>query len=278
MTDSTYKIKLNNADKHTSNARRIESSKQSPVYTTEKNIIQLSNPRVSLKTNYGSITLELYLAEAPKTVENFLQYARNGFYNGTIFHKVIKDFMIQGGGLTANMQKKPARDPIINEADNGLKNLCGSIAMARSNDPHSASSQFFINTANNTSFDYKEKNAKGWGYCVFGKVAEGMDVVNAIENLPTITKGIYHDVPANQVIIKSAIVENGNPQSYYSTSENIEKSDNSNKVSSSVFATNNSNIYHKSNCSDLGTKDLVEFSSPQKADDAGGIPCGDCNP
>jgi peptidyl-prolyl cis-trans isomerase B (cyclophilin B) len=278
MTDSTYKIKLNHADKHTSNARRVEPIKQSPDYTTEKSIIHLSNPRVRMETNYGVITLKLDSPAAPKTVENFLQYTQDGYYDGTIFHRVINEFMIQGGGINANMQEKPARNPIINEADNGLRNLRGTVAMARSNDPHSASSQFFINTANNISLDYKGKNAKGWGYCVFGKVVDGMDVVNTIENLPTITKGKYHDVPASPVIIESVIVENDSQQFNAATSGNNEKSYVYNKVSSSVFSAHNSRVYHKRNCSELNTDDLIEFASSQKADDAGGVPCKNCNP
>ena len=278
MTDSTYKIKLNNADRHISNARRIEPTKQSPVYTAEKSKIFLSNPRVRMETNYGTITLELYPKKSSKTVENFLQYVSSGFYDGTIFHRVIKGFMIQGGGLNANMQKKSVRNPINNEAYNELKNLRGTVTMARTNDPHSATSQFFINTANNTSLDYKGKNANGWGYCVFGKVVEGMGVVNTIENLPTITKEGFHDVPVKQVIIESVIVENDSQQSNSATSGNNERSGISNKVSSSVFAKNNSNVFHKSNCPELGTEGLIEFASSQKARKSGGVPCSNCNP
>lgn len=150
-------------DPNTDNARRIESTKQSPVYTTAtaKSKMRLSKSRVRMETNYGAFIIELYSQEAPKTVDNFLQYARSGFYDSTIFHRVIKGFMIQGGGLNANMQKKPTRDPITNEADNGLKNLRGTVTIARSNDPHSATSQFFINTAYNTSLDHKRKNPEG---------------------------------------------------------------------------------------------------------------------
>jgi peptidyl-prolyl cis-trans isomerase B (cyclophilin B) len=278
LSTSSYKIIGIDVDKRTYNARRMEPSRQSPVYTTEKSIIHLSNPRVRMETNYGSFTFELNSQKAPKTVENFLQYARNGFYDGTIFHRVIKGSMIQGGGLDTKMQEKPARSPINNEAENGLKNLQGTIAMARLDDPHSATSQFFINTTNNAFLDYRGNNANGWGYCVFGKVVDGMDAVHTIGNLLTITKGGFHDVPANQVIIKSVIVENGNRQSNSVASENHERSVIANKVSSSVFTTNNSNIYHKSNCPELETKDLIEFSSPEKARKSGGAPCKICNP
>ena len=131
-------------------------------------------PKIVLETNFGKITLELDPAAAPKSVENFLTYVRDGFYNGTIFHRVIKGFMIQGGGFTEDVQQKPTRTAIQNEADNGLKNLRGTIAMARTPDPHSASSQFFINTVDNAFLDFTAKTPKGWGYCVFGKVVEGM--------------------------------------------------------------------------------------------------------
>ncbi|WKZ18696.1 MAG: peptidylprolyl isomerase [Candidatus Jettenia sp. CY-1] len=166
-----------------------------------------SKPRVQLKTNHGIITLELDPQSAPKTVENFLRYVRDGFYNGTIFHRVIKGFMIQGGGLTADMREKPTRASITNEADNGLKNNRGTIAMARTADPHSASSQFFINTVDNSFLDHKGKSSAGWGYCVFGKVVGGMNVVDTIENQSTTSKSGYDDVPLFQVIIEQAVVE-----------------------------------------------------------------------
>jgi peptidyl-prolyl cis-trans isomerase B (cyclophilin B) len=163
-------------------------------------------PKVRLETSLGNITIELNAPAAPKTVENFLAYVNDGFYNGTIFHRVIKGFMIQGGGFTENMQQKPAKPAIINEADNGLLNLRGTIAMARTNAPHSASSQFFINTVNNTSLNFTAKTGPGWGYCVFGKVVEGMDVVDAIEKQPTTVKNSFQDVPVTPVIIKNAVV------------------------------------------------------------------------
>ena len=167
----------------------------------------VSNPRVHLETSLGNIVLELDPQAAPKTVENFLRYVRDGFYNGTVFHRVIKGFMIQGGGLTADMQRKPTHEPISNEADSGLKNNRGTVAMARTNRPHSATSQFFINTVDNDFLDHKNKSPRGWGYCVFGKVAEGMDVVDSIEGLPTASKGGRKDVPISLPTIKRAVVE-----------------------------------------------------------------------
>ncbi|MBL7177976.1 MAG: peptidyl-prolyl cis-trans isomerase [Desulfobacteraceae bacterium] len=165
------------------------------------------NPLVRMVTNHGVITLELHPQEAPQTVKNFIQYVQDGFYNGTIFHRVIKGFMIQGGGLTADMQKKKTLAPIPNEADSGLKNRRGTIAMARTMNPHSATSQFFINTVDNPFLDHKGKNPKGWGYCVFGKVVDGMDVVDAIERLSTTFKTGRRDVPITPVIIKRACLE-----------------------------------------------------------------------
>ncbi|MEA3360501.1 MAG: peptidylprolyl isomerase [Thermodesulfobacteriota bacterium] len=160
-----------------------------------------------METNYGTIVLELNQQKAPKTVENFLGYVRDGFYDETIFHRIIKRFMIQGGGLTLALEKKKVKPPVLNEADNGLKNLRGTIAMARTGDPHSATAQFFINTVDNAFLDHKAKNMKGWGYCVFGKVIEGMNVVDKIENLPTANKGGRQNVPTTPVIIKHAEIE-----------------------------------------------------------------------
>jgi peptidyl-prolyl cis-trans isomerase B (cyclophilin B) len=165
------------------------------------------NPLVRMETNHGVITLELHPQAAPQTVKNFIQYVQDGFYNGTIFHRVIKGFMIQGGGLTANMQKKKTLAPIPNEADSGLKNRRGTIAMARTMNPHSATSQFFINTVDNPFLDHKGKNPKGWGYCVFGEVVDGMNVVDAIEMLSTTVKTGRRDVPITPVIIKRATLE-----------------------------------------------------------------------
>ncbi|MCP4395719.1 MAG: peptidyl-prolyl cis-trans isomerase [bacterium] len=165
------------------------------------------NPRVRLETGKGVIVLELDAKAAPKTVENFLAYARDGFYDGTIFHRVIKGFMVQGGGFTADMKQKKTNDPVENEADNGLVNARGTIAMARTNDPHSATGQFFLNTVDNTFLNHKGKNAQGWGYCVFGKVVEGLDVMDAIEKVATGSKGGHQDVPKEAVVIEKTEVE-----------------------------------------------------------------------
>jgi len=165
-----------------------------------------SPPRVKLITSQGDIELELNPAAAPKTVENFLAYVKAGFYDGTLFHRVIAGFMIQGGGFDAQMQQKSARPPIQNEADNGLANQTGTIAMARTPDPHSASAQFFINVKDNDFLDHRAKTKKGWGYCVFGKVVGGMNVVRAIEQVPTTARSGMRDVPAAPVIIKQALM------------------------------------------------------------------------
>jgi cyclophilin family peptidyl-prolyl cis-trans isomerase len=161
-----------------------------------------ADPQVDLKTSLGTIRLELYPARAPKTVENFLQYVKDGHYNGVIFHRVIPNFMIQGGGMDKGMREKKTRAPIENEAKNGLKNDLGSIAMARTSAPHSASAQFFINTKNNDFLNYPGQD--GWGYAVFGKVVSGMDVVMKIQQVPTGNVGPYGDVPKEPVIIESA--------------------------------------------------------------------------
>ncbi|VFU11855.1 peptidyl-prolyl cis-trans isomerase A (rotamase A) [anaerobic digester metagenome] len=163
-------------------------------------------PVVRLETTKGNIVLELDREKAPKTVDNFLSLVESGFYEGTIFHRVIKGFMIQGGGLTENMTQKPTGVPIPNEADNSLKNVRGSIAMARTQDPHSATSQFFINTVDNAFLNHSSKTLSGWGYCVFGRVVEGMDVVDAIESSPTTTYGMYTDVPSEPIVINKASV------------------------------------------------------------------------
>lgn len=168
----------------------------------------MPNPQVALHTNKGDIVLELDEAKAPKTVANFLEYVRSGHYNGTIFHRVINGFMIQGGGFDENMQQKDTQAPIENEADNGLKNDIGTIAMARTNDPHSASAQFFINVGNNDFLNHSGKTSQGWGYAVFGKVIEGMDVVNAIKGVPTGNKGFHQDVPKENVVIETAEIVN----------------------------------------------------------------------
>lgn len=163
---------------------------------------------IKLHTNYGVISLELDAEKAPKTVANFLKYAEEGQFNDTIFHRVIPGFMIQGGGMLPDMSQKPTHEPIENEADNGLANEAGTIAMARTMDPHSASSQFFINVADNAFLNHTGKNAQGWGYCVFGKVTDGMDVVNEIAQVATGNRGGHQDVPEEDVIIeKVEIVE-----------------------------------------------------------------------
>lgn len=162
--------------------------------------------KVALNTNQGRIVLELDAAKAPKTVANFVEYVKSGHYNGTIFHRVIDGFMIQGGGFDADMNQKPTNSPIVNEADNGLRNDIGTIAMARTNDPHSASAQFFINVGSNAFLNHSGKNPQGWGYAVFGKVVEGMDVVNKIKGVATGSKGYHQDVPRTAVVIETADV------------------------------------------------------------------------
>ncbi|HOJ14541.1 MAG TPA: peptidylprolyl isomerase [Deltaproteobacteria bacterium] len=162
------------------------------------------NPRVILKTTKGDITIELFEDKAPKTVRNFLEYVDKGFYDGTIFHRVIRGFMIQGGQMRPDMGEKPAGAPIQNEADNGLKNLRGTVAMARTPHPHSACVQFFINTKDNPFLDFRSPTFEGYGYCVFGRVIKGMDVVDAIERVPTTTRGFHQDVPVESVIIEKA--------------------------------------------------------------------------
>ena len=161
---------------------------------------------VEMKTNHGTIVLELDAEKAPATVENFVQYAKDDFFNGTIFHRVIKGFMIQGGGFEPGMTQKETRENIKNEADNGLENELGTIAMARTPDPHSASSQFFINAKNNSFLNYSSSTANGWGYCVFGKVTSGMDIVEKIENVATGSGSGHQDVPVEDVIIESVTV------------------------------------------------------------------------
>lgn len=165
-------------------------------------------PRVRLVTTLGDIVLELNQTKAPKSVDNFLAYVNEGFYNGTIFHRVIDGFMIQGGGFKQDFQKKTTRAPIENEANNGLKNLMGTVAMARTNDPHSATAQFFINVADNGFLDHRSPTPRGWGYAVFGKVVEGMQVVDAIRRTETGSGGPFRkDVPRTVIVIQTATVE-----------------------------------------------------------------------
>ncbi len=161
---------------------------------------------VKLKTNFGIIALELDAERAPGTVKNFLEYVESGFYSNTVFHRVIDGFMIQGGGFEPGMRQKPARSPIKNEADNGLKNEHYTVAMARTSEPHSASSQFFINVKDNDFLDHTAQNAQGWGYCVFGKVVEGRDVVDKVKGVRTGKRGSHGDVPVEDVVIEKADV------------------------------------------------------------------------
>jgi len=157
---------------------------------------------IKLHTNFGVITLELDADKAPETVKNFIDYVQAGHYDGTIFHRVIDGFMIQGGGFEPGMKQKPTRAPIKNEANNGLKNDCYTIAMARTNDPHSATAQFFINVKDNSFLDHTAPTPSGWGYCVFGKVVEGSEVVDKIKGVATGSAGFHQDVPKEDVIIE----------------------------------------------------------------------------
>ncbi|MCZ6830682.1 MAG: peptidylprolyl isomerase [Gammaproteobacteria bacterium] len=161
---------------------------------------------IIMRTTHGDITLELNSEKAPKTCANFVAYAKDGFYDGTIFHRVIKNFMIQGGGFEVSMNEKTCGASIENEADNGLTNDKGTIAMARTTDPHSATAQFFINVKDNDFLNHTSKNSQGWGYTVFGKVTEGMEVVNKIKAVATNSSGAHQDVPAEAVIINSVEV------------------------------------------------------------------------
>jgi peptidyl-prolyl cis-trans isomerase B (cyclophilin B) len=159
---------------------------------------------IKLTTNMGEITLEMFADKAPKTVANFEQYVKDGFFDGTIFHRVINNFMIQGGGFEVGMIQKETRESIENEANNGVSNEAGTIAMARTNDPHSATAQFFINVKDNNFLDHTAENASGWGYCVFGKVVDGMPVVDEIKKVDTGFSGGHQDVPVEDVIIEKA--------------------------------------------------------------------------
>ena len=167
----------------------------------------MPNPQVELHIkDHGVITLELDEAKAPKSVANFLAYVKAGHYDNTVFHRVIKNFMIQGGGFEPGMKQKPTQAPVTNEADNGLKNNQYTVAMARTSDPHSATAQFFINTVDNDFLNFKAPTAQGWGYAVFGKVVAGQDVVDAIKAVPTTRKGYHDDVPRDDVVIEKAVV------------------------------------------------------------------------
>lgn len=164
------------------------------------------SPAVKLETTMGDIILRLDSAKAPESVANFVAYVKAGHYDGTIFHRVISNFMIQAGGMTSDMKEKPTQKPIKNEAANGLKNKKYTVAMARTNDPHSASSQFFINVKDNDFLDYKSPSGQGWGYAVFGKVLKGQEVVDKIKAVPTGNRGMHSDVPREPVIIKKATI------------------------------------------------------------------------
>ena len=163
-------------------------------------------PVVELETSMGAIVIELNEEKAPKTVENFLNYVKSGHYDGTIFHRIIDGFMIQGGGMDADMNEKATNKPVENEADNGLKNDAGTIAMARTQDPHSATSQFFVNVKDNDFLNHSGKNMQGWGYTVFGKVTSGMDVIEKMRGVPTGRFGMHADVPKEPVVINSATI------------------------------------------------------------------------
>lgn len=174
--------------------------------TTEGNKPMSTSPRVKLQTNQGDIVITLDAEKAPKTVENFLGYVKSGFYNGTIFHRVIDGFMIQGGGFEAGLKQKPTQAPIENEADNGLKNDKYTVAMARTSDPNSATAQFFINVANNDFLNFTAPTPNGWGYAVFGKVTEGTEIVDKIKGVKTGNSGFHQNVPTEDVVIEKAEV------------------------------------------------------------------------
>ncbi len=185
-------------------ADKTNTSKAPAVTSQSKGAVMNQHPKVLLETTKGRIVVELYPEKAPKTVENFLTYVKEGFYDGTVFHRVIPNFMIQGGGMTVDLQQKTTHAPIPNEADNGLENDRGTIAMARTSDPDSTTAQFFINLVDNDFLNFRNKTPQGWGYAVFGKVTEGMDVVDAIAKVQTGRKGPYSDVPVEPVVIEHA--------------------------------------------------------------------------
>ena len=163
-------------------------------------------PVVLMRTTAGDLRIELYPQEAPQTVDNFLRYVEDGHYDGTIFHRVVRGFVIQGGGFTADMDERDTREPISNEAENGLKNMRGTLSMARTSDPHSATSQFFVNTKDNAMLDHTGPNPRGWGYAVFGKVIAGMEAVDRIEGSPVVSRAGHNDVPETPIVVESATV------------------------------------------------------------------------
>ena len=177
-----------------------------PAYAASTPAQKGKSPMVKIHTNLGTFTIKLDAEKAPNTVKNFLEYVNSGFYNNTIFHRVIDGFMIQGGGFEPGMKQKPVNEPIQNEANNGLTNDAYTVAMARTSDPHSATAQFFINVKNNGFLNFTGENSQGWGYCVFGKVVEGTEVVDAIKKVKTGTTGFHQDVPTEDVIITQAEV------------------------------------------------------------------------
>lgn len=200
--------------KHAATALLALALTSSVAFTASASLTQSStgNPsmtspnRVKLTTNQGDIVIEVDLQKAPKTAENFLTYVRDGFYDNTIFHRVIDGFMIQGGGFEPGMKQKPTRDPVDNEASNGLKNDKYTLAMARTNDPHSATAQFFINVANNDFLNFTAPTPQGWGYAVFGRVVEGTETVDKIRGVKTGNKGFHQNVPAQDVVIEKAVI------------------------------------------------------------------------
>ena len=193
----------NNASQNSVTTETASVKVASPSSATEAALdTAAESPSVVFETSAGNFTVKLNAEEAPLTVANFLQYVESGFYRGTIFHRVISNFMIQGGGFTVDMTKKATRTPIVNEADNGLKNTVGTIAMARTNAPHSATSQFFINVENNSSLNHRAKNSRGWGYAVFGEVTEGLSVIKAIKTVPVAPRAGHQHIPLEAIIIQ----------------------------------------------------------------------------
>lgn len=205
LTVSLYGLNIS-ASSDGADSPKIDKNIKGNKMQSQEPVKKGKNPVVELQTSMGNIEVELYPEKAPKTVKNFLQYVDNGFYSGTIFHRVIKSFMVQGGGFDENMKQKNTLPSIPIESDNGLKNDKGTIAMARTSDPNSATSQFFINTKDNDFLNYSSSTLQGYGYAVFGKVVKGMDVVDKIENVKTSSRGYVGDVPDSSVVILKASV------------------------------------------------------------------------